>query len=192
MTCSTFLARFSEFHDGGLGPDEAESFREHIRTCRSCERYERVVRRGGEVLRENPGAVLPSGFRDRLQHSILLLDEERRRRRVPGTGSGLTTFALVAAVAAAMLIAPAFWGGEPGVELPGIVVMEPPPLRTGTDAAFSLVTGSSVAPVGSSRSSLPASFDELELWSQSNTLLFRYSSLYSKRREPTVVRAGLR
>src|SRR5512144_1881973 len=59
MTCGEFLARHSEFLDEELGADGAAEMRRHMGGCARCARYDRVLRRGLELVRDLE-PVLPS------------------------------------------------------------------------------------------------------------------------------------
>ena len=59
MTCGEFLARHSEYLDQELGADAAAEMRRHASRCARCARYDRVLRRGLQLLRQAE-PVLPS------------------------------------------------------------------------------------------------------------------------------------
>jgi anti-sigma factor RsiW len=67
--CRSFLERYSDLADGLLAPTEAAAMRRHMASCARCRRYDRVVRRGVQVLRQS--APLPSpAFRERLHRRL--------------------------------------------------------------------------------------------------------------------------
>ncbi len=127
MTCSEFLAHFSEFSDQET-PEEARApFDAHLQGCPSCRRYKEVVERGVELLRSLPPAPFPDDFRDRVRHSIYWEDELRRRKRMARTGSGFGAMSLVAAVTivSAVVATPFVLSSTPSVDLPAIVAAPP-------------------------------------------------------------------
>lgn len=135
MTCSDFLARFSEFFDGDPDLPDRQAFRDHVENCPSCARYTHVVRQGSEFLRSIPSPELRHDFHPRLQHKIYHIDDEEQIRR-SSMGSG-TTAATVLAMAALLVVAawyPTLQDSDPAVHMPVIVVHEPPrtelPIRT--------------------------------------------------------------
>lgn len=126
--CRSFLGGYSEFRDGRLGPEQRAFFLGHMSRCSACRRYDRVIRKGTEVLRQ------PDGVR---AITVLSLAEVRRRARAfeqrslaLGTaGSGVTMSAavLVALLLAAVAWSPFFSGTTPEVEMPPVVAGAPPP-----------------------------------------------------------------
>jgi len=180
MTCSDFLARFSEFHDGDLSLEEQEAFEDHLAECPSCRRYRDVVARGVELLRSLPRPEPRDDFRHRLQHSIYHVDEQRLRRRSASSLAGTGAITLVAAVAilAGILWTPVLFDEVGPVELPPVVVNSP--------------GAPQVAPVAGPPTRNPdfGSFLDSNLWSQPNTLLFEYSPLH-RQRDAGMVRTGL-
>lgn len=181
MTCTDFLARFSEFHDGDLSPEEQAAFDEHLATCTSCRRYRDVVARGAELLRSLPGPTPRDDLRQRLQHSIYHIEEERLRRRSGSSLAGTGAMTLVGAVAilAGILWTPVLFEDAPAVDLPPVVVNAP---------SASTVSGPEGA--NPSRGFEPASFLDANLWSQPSTLFFEYSPL-QRQRDAGMVRTGL-
>lgn len=185
MLCREFLERFSDYRDGLLSCEVRKAFEEHSASCCACGRYSAVVERGTQVLRNDDGVRVAGDFRARLQHSIYSLEEDRRRRSVPKSGTGAMAIAAIAAVAAVLLVSPELPVASRGVELAPIVARAP--VSTGWDATIPV--SPSASPVAESG---VAPLQSAELWTQSNELLYRYSSLYSRHREPGVLRAGLR
>jgi anti-sigma factor RsiW len=187
MTCSDFLARYSEFLDGETPPDERVAFRRHLEGCESCQRYDRVVTRGVSLLRNLPPQRLRDDFKDRLQHSLYSMEEgERLRRHRPHGASGGGAMAVVAAAAlvVAVIWTPALLETTPSVELPAIVVEAPRTART------TRLQPGPVYDLTAPRSSLVV--NEADFWTEANTLLFEYSTLYHRHRTaPGLVRTGL-
>lgn len=188
MTCSDFLARFSDYYDGNAPPADRKAFQEHLNACDSCHRYHRVVQKGVELLRALPTPAPRDDFHDRLRHSIYTAEEAKRRRRSPMGGSGAMTLVAMAAIMAAVIWTPALWEGGSAIQLPPIVVNEPAPSQPGN-----LLSAPSVRSLRPSPSNVASSprFRDLELWNQTNALLYEHSSLYERYREAGLVRTGL-
>lgn len=112
MTCHEFIQRYSEFSDGRLPETEADRFRAHTLICRRCERYDRVIREGRELLSGVPDIEPSHDFRPRLQHRIFHLREELKQER-SGAGTlatmGVATFLLTAVWSTLLSV-----GGMPG------------------------------------------------------------------------------
>ncbi len=180
MDCSEFLSRFSEFYDQDPTLEDRSEFEDHLEGCPSCDRYLKVVEQGGKLLRELPVPRLRGDFFPRLQHRIFNLDQEEAVRRSTG-GSSFTAGTAFAVAALLVLIVwyPDFRSEPPDVELPAIVVKEPPPRAP--------VLSSSPRPAQSVGAS--GSFDERALWTQSHSLLYEHSPLGQRHRD--VFRAGL-
>lgn len=81
MDCREFIARHSELVDGALAPDDRTRLREHAERCSSCARYDRVVRRGGELVRQLlPRVEASSDFQPRLKHRLYHVRDESAPR----------------------------------------------------------------------------------------------------------------
>lgn len=182
MTCSDFLLRYTDLRDGELSVEDARTFAEHLDSCPVCRRYDQVISRGTEVLRAVPTEGPKDDFRARLQHSIYALHEERRRRRVPRPGSGAMTLLATVALVAAVMFTSLITEPESAVDLPPLVVEAP--------------TNAPIRSILERRVPLPVSmalpFEERDLWTRSNALLYQHSSLYQRHREPGLVLTGLR
>ena len=187
MTCSDFLFCYTGFNDGDLSPEDSRRCADHLESCAACQRYNEVLIQGIDLFRTMPAEKPAEDFRARLQHSIYALGEERRRRRIPQGGSGTMPLVAMAAIVATVVLTPFLWEPEAVVDLPPIVVQGPvvrgvpvPP-----DARPAAVDPGPAAVVAES-------FEELDLWTRSNALLYQHSSLYFRYREPSLVRTGLR
>ena len=181
MKCNHFLLRYSDFRDGALPSGAAQRCSEHLAGCPTCRRYDDVVSRGTDVLREGPSPGLSEDFRARLQHSLYALEEDRRRRRIPKGGTGASSFIAVAAVLAALVVTPLLRENRVFVDLPPIVVEAPS--APGEPSVFT---------TSNFERSTPEPLETPDLWTQSNALLYRYSSRYLRQREPGLVLTGLR
>lgn len=186
MTCSDFLARYSEFRDRDLSDADRKAFEAHLGACGSCERYHYVVSRGVSLLRTLPAQRLRDDFQDRLRHSLYHLEETRRlRRHRPhgASGAGAMFVAAAAMIVLAVIVTPTLLDEPtPSVEL-APVVAEAPAEATATSripSAFTVRAGER-----------PSLVYESDLWTGSNALLFEHSALYQRHRSPTLVRAGI-
>lgn len=125
LDCDRFLEEYSEFRDGFLGPEESEAFEAHLRVCRSCARYDHVVRRGAQIYRDLPELQVSEDFMPRLQHRIFHVEEEMK---APGhSASGIPASAVLSIAAALALAAwlPAL-REEPGLSALPAVAARPP------------------------------------------------------------------
>lgn len=186
MTCADFLASYSQLRDGDLPSGETNALHAHLSECSSCARYDRVVQRGVEVLRDAPAPRVRDDFEARVRHSIYSLDEaERARRFRPHGPSGGGAMAVMAA--AALLVAvvwtPTLMDSTPTVELPALVIDQP--AESNSDVPF-VASGLGMGPEPSS-----SLVYESDLWTGSNALLFEHSPLYHRYRDPALVRAGI-
>lgn len=149
MTCSEFLHRYSDYDDSLLTPGEEARFRAHLRECRECARYDRVLRKGRMLARQV--AAEPSrDFMPRLHRRILTAPSPAP---VPGplAAGGFLTLALVAVMGA--------WLMDAG---PAPVVGAERPLRT-----MSLPPTAQVGPadwtMGGVARAAPSSYSPLEI-----------------------------
>ncbi len=98
MTCSEFLARYSDFRDGLIGaPREARRFARHIATCASCRRYHDALRHGVVALQTKVREEPDPDFRQRLARRLAVERAQTGRAVIPSRP----------ALAAALLIAAA-------------------------------------------------------------------------------------
>jgi hypothetical protein len=103
MTCQEYLALYSELLDERLDSVKQARCREHMQGCSSCANYDRVMRRGLQLIHEAP-EILPSpDFHLRLQHRLFhLQDDLGQNDRFAAAGAAV-------ALAVAGLIALAAW-----------------------------------------------------------------------------------
>lgn len=123
MECDEFISGYSSYRDGLLEPGREERFRRHLEACRSCARYDRVVRKGTEVLRDLPRPEPSPDFLSRLRHRIYHL-----RDGIPLTGYRGGSAAAVAVAAVGLLAfawLPFATRVPVEVELPTVAVEEP-------------------------------------------------------------------
>ena len=145
--------------------------------CESCSRYERVVARGVDLLRSMPRIDLAESFRPRLEHRLFHIDQDGSAAR---TASGSVVPA-AAAVGLAILLAvlawyPSWGRATPEVSLPAIIVSDPP------QSEPLIPTEGMGAPVAP-----PLNLGG-GLWSDPNTLLYRYSPMSERYRNNSALR----
>lgn len=122
MDCSDFLDGYSDYDDSLLPPADEAAFRDHLEVCASCQRYDRVLRKGRMVARQVSGPA-PSreaipGMRQGLWTDSGHAGRWRSRTgvaRVPGpmaamtrlpVAGGVLTLALAAVLAVQVLDSP--------------------------------------------------------------------------------------
>lgn len=102
MNCGEFLAGYTDYRDGTVSWEREEDFLTHMEDCGSCARYDRVVRRGADVLRGLPELEVSDDFAERLQHRLYHVDEERSYAgRRAAAGTAMTTLGVAAMIALA-------------------------------------------------------------------------------------------
>lgn len=103
LSCREFLEGHSDYVDDVLVPERMRGFDQHVATCKSCERYDRVVRRG-LLLARNLSDIQPSPrFHEKLQTRLMGLEDEPARRPVVASSA---TVAVIAAVLALIALTP--------------------------------------------------------------------------------------
>ena len=182
MTCSEFIERFTDFLDGE-GPEEFRLDAEaHVESCSECRRYHQVVMQGAAVLRSLPQAQVPEDFQPRLQHRLYHVDDEVALNAHTASGTTALTVLGMSMLLTALAWSPALRPMVPVVELPPLVVSEPP-LALRPVNAF---------PVGAAI--LRPSFGVMrtDLWDDAQSLLYEYSPLQKRYLERGPLRrAGL-
>lgn len=99
--CGEFMARHSDYMDGLLPTLAVARLQAHVEACRACARYDRVVRKGIDLVRDLPVIEPTSDFEQRLQHRLYHLeDASLLAQGRPATGAAAT---LVVAALIAML-----------------------------------------------------------------------------------------
>ncbi|NJD20249.1 MAG: hypothetical protein FIA95_13335 [Gemmatimonadetes bacterium] len=165
MTCSEFVESYSEIHDGSAPQEVVRAAEEHLASCGSCRRYRHVLERGAELLRALPAPEVGQDFVPRLRRRLIQEDEESFLRRHANSGATALAVVGMAVLLTAVAWAPALWRSERVVELPPIVVSDPP-ARMRPPVAFT-----ALAP------QLTATAVRADLWGDARTLLFQYSRL---------------
>lgn len=128
MNCNHFLERFSDYEDGLLPESARMECEDHLGACPSCSRYVDVIRKGRSMLSMLPPVEVGEDFTPRLQHRLYHVEDGESLVREREAGSGTTAVTLLAMT---VLLALAAWSPTVKrplvVELPAIVVNEPPP-----------------------------------------------------------------
>lgn len=120
MDCDTFLEGHSDFRDGLLTLPDRVAFEAHLRECDHCARYDRVVARGVQVLRNQPQLEVSDDFMDRLQHRLYHVEDEMaaaRSRRSPVSRGAVAALAAAASIAAVALV--------PRLTAPTVTMLQP-------------------------------------------------------------------
>ena len=180
MTCSDFVAHFSEYRDGLAREEQLRQAEEHLASCPSCRRYREVVDRGAQLLRKLPGPEIAEDFRPRLQHRLYHVDAESvLGGRASSAASGLAVVGM-ALVFTVVAWAPTLRSGAPEIELPAIEVSRPPlALRYRSAPAYPFNAGAE------HRSARPSSVRPAGLWDDPPALLLEYSPLAHRNRVET-------
>lgn len=104
MDCRNFVDRYSDYDDSLLSAAELAIFREHLSRCRSCERYDRVLRKGRMLARQLPRPEPGADFVPRLQDRLRQFRDDRRRRHAaPVLGGAAVALAAVTVVVSSMV-----------------------------------------------------------------------------------------
>lgn len=102
IDCQTFLDRYSAYVDHDVSWAEREEMEAHADECESCAHYDRVLRRGTDVLRDLPELEVSDDFGERLQWRLYQADwDARRERSLAGPAQALGTVGIAALIAVA-------------------------------------------------------------------------------------------
>jgi len=96
LSCKEVLARHSEFLDGEMAALDAELWRTHLANCAACARYDRILRRGLGLVR-NDAIDSDAEFMVHLRYRLAY---EEQRMAVGPVTAGAATSVTVAAVLA--------------------------------------------------------------------------------------------
>jgi hypothetical protein len=100
QACAAFLEEHAAWMDGVLGEAESARHEAHARLCKSCARYQRVLDRGLELVRELPEIEPSAHFEERLRHRIFHIEDAARLERKTGRSApGLAAAAVIALIA---------------------------------------------------------------------------------------------
>jgi hypothetical protein len=121
LSCQEFLEGHSDYLDGLLPAGAARFYDEHVAGCESCNRFDRVLRRG-LLLAHNLPEIQPSAnFQDKLQARLMRLEDESPLQRPVMAGTG--TAVVIAAVLGVIALTP-FVMRESTVQAPQPIVAE--------------------------------------------------------------------
>jgi hypothetical protein len=125
LSCREFLEGHSDFLDGFLPDTMTRRFEEHVVGCASCNRFDRVLRRG-LLLAHNLPEIQPSAnFQEKLQAQLMRLEDEPVQRPVMA-GSG--TAVVIAAVLGFIALTPFLIRTTPVQQPQPAPVAEPIPI----------------------------------------------------------------
>ena len=162
VNCARFVELYSDFRDQNLDVESLVALDDHVRSCISCARYDRVVRGGVELLSASPQIEPSADFFPRLQHRIFHLEDSRAALGRRASGASIATLGIAAALTVAAWV-PSF---APDAQVgPATVaaVAEPVPAQS---AAYPIVTNH-VPPIlihGPPAPALQGSGADLLLW----------------------------
>ena len=71
MTCTDFLAKMTDYFDGGVEPALMEEIREHLHECHHCEVLVDTTQQTIQIYRDHQVYELSSELRERTVASIL-------------------------------------------------------------------------------------------------------------------------
>ncbi|MEK6255526.1 MAG: hypothetical protein N2B05_12590 [Gemmatimonadales bacterium] len=74
MSCDRFIERYTDFRDGLLDVEAPVEVESHLAACACCARYDRVMRRGLELLSDIPLPESSDDFMPRLRHRLYNVD----------------------------------------------------------------------------------------------------------------------
>jgi hypothetical protein len=101
IVCDDILVRHSDYLEGSLAPHDAARIQWHLATCSSCARYDRIVRRGLELVRGLPEVEPSEDFQDRLQHRLFHVQDAAAisEPRAAGGAAALAVAGMIALLA---------------------------------------------------------------------------------------------
>jgi len=126
MSCDQLIERYTDYRDGLLEAEALAEVETHLAACECCARYDRVMRRGLELLADMPEPETSDDFMPRLRHRLYNVDcgiAEGRR-----SFGGSAALVGVAAVGLLALFWLPFAASVPlEMELPAVSAQYPPP-----------------------------------------------------------------
>ncbi len=184
MDCQQYLARFSDALDGGAAPELCSEMENHRAVCVRCRHYSNTLDAGRRLLRSLPTLDVPPDFRSRLDHRIFHLEDGPAiARQSLSSGATMVSVVTVAVLVTLSAWAPSFSFKAPNLDLPAVVVGDPPP------ASFSSTLPHPTFP----RNLAIFSTTEFQdgIWGDSHDLLREYSPILDRRREQAQARIGI-
>ena len=184
MDCQEFLALFSEFIDGRAGEGVSTEMEAHRSACDRCRHYSKTFEAGRELLRGLPAPEMDSDFHQLLDHRISH-QEELASLASPALRSGAT---IPSILAVAVLVAVSAWAptmgvGDQEVDLPAVVVAEPP-VPSFTPAGLNPT-------LPRSRSFFTTTEFQDGIWADAHDLFREFSPVLDNRRARPLVRVGI-
>lgn len=180
MTCREFFQAFSDYHDGVAADEVAAQVESHLESCPRCRKYRRVVAEGVSVLRAGDEVDVPGDFEARLRHRLLHVDEEDTLLSHAHSGATALAVLSIALVLTAVAWSPLLRPDVPQVDMAPLVVSAPR-----ASVQYRALTAFPFAP-GSRTSVRPAA--SAGLFEDAPLLLFEYSRLSQRYRQPVAVR----
>lgn len=157
--CRKFLARYSQYRDGRLDTEDRSFSIGHMARCSSCRRYDRVIRRGVQVLREPVGAATaPSLSMAEVRLQATAFERESLALGTAGSGVTLSAAVVVALLLAAVAWSPFFSGTTPEVQMPPVVAGAPSPTSAPAFAPLERLS--------------PPEFGQPDLWDSVRSIFF--------------------
>jgi len=127
LNCRNFLDAYSDYRDALLDEKQTHLMSVHLESCTSCNRYDRVLREGVQILKEleiEGSDHLPVGVVERF--ALDAGSEEANRWSSSGSGFVVAAAALVAALIAVVAGSPTFFADSvPELEIAPIVAVVP-------------------------------------------------------------------
>jgi hypothetical protein len=118
LSCREFLEGHSDYLDDLLVPERARWFDRHAAGCRSCQRYDRIVRQGLLLARNLPEVQPSAHFHEKLQARLMGLESEPPQRPVVANSSTVAVLAAALAVVALTPLLKLVDTTEPAVAAP--------------------------------------------------------------------------
>lgn len=187
MTCSEFFQVFSDYHDGVASDEVTARVEGHLESCGPCRQYQRVMAEGLHVLRASDEVDVPGDFDARLRHRLLHVDEEDSLLSHAHSGATALAVLSIAVVLTAVAWSPLLRPDVPQVDVAPLVVSAPrAPIQYRALTAFPFAQGARVGVRPAASAASAGLFEDAPM------LLFEYSRLSQRYRQPVVVRqAGL-
>jgi hypothetical protein len=99
VLCDELLARYGDYLDGLLTPVQVARLQLHIETCAACGRYDRIMQRGLELVRDLPPVEPSPDFEQRLQHRLYHVDDAAALVAQRPAAGAMATFAVAGVLA---------------------------------------------------------------------------------------------
>ena len=168
VNCARFVELYSDFRDQNLDVESLVALDDHVRSCSSCARYDRVVRGGVDLLASSPQIEPSEDFYPRLQHRIFHIEDSRAALGRRASGASMATLG----IAAALTIAAWVPSVRPDAQVGPASIAAVAEPASAYDAAYPVVTNQ-VPPVllhGPPAPALQGSGADLLLWRPSWTV----------------------